>query len=104
MCVSKPESLRKMSDEVHHKLLKKELNEYQVSKIVEEYDIGRYVSHEIINGGLANTNVRLITTKGMYLFKICEDKNLEELEVDFKISIYLHLLPFTLSPTIKGSN
>ncbi len=76
----------------------------EVDRILKHYDLGEYRSIKVcafrtsslgaltiftpfhflpqaLSGGLSNSNYRLETTKGVYLLKICDEKDFDELTV-----------------------
>lgn len=67
---------------MNRKLITTDLSEEKIKEMLEKaYDVGTYVRHVILAGGLANTNICLETSKSKFLMKICDDKNIDELKV-----------------------
>ncbi len=61
------------------------LSSEELSDTVSHYAIGTPVKFEEIPGGFGNSNFKLTTTDGMFLLKICDEKNLAELQMQIAL-------------------
>jgi len=66
------------------------LSPEELADIVSHYAIGTPVKFEGIPGGFGNSNFKLTTTDNTYLLKICDEKNLEELQIQIALLTHLH--------------
>ena len=71
------------------------LSSEKIQEIQNCYNLGQFLSwnvkiylyffdlffKKVIEGGLANTNCKLVTESGTHLLKICDEKKVEQLEV-----------------------
>jgi len=57
----------------------------EIKKVLQHFDVGNPVECKIIEGGLANTNCKLITDKGTFLLKICDEKSLQQLQKQIEV-------------------
>ena len=73
------------------------LSSSELAHIVAQYPIGMPLKLEEILGGFGNSNFKLITTDGEFLLKICDEKDLTELEM--QISLLQHLYKYEY-PTV----
>ena len=62
----------------------------EISDIVSHYTIGAALDIEDIPGGYGNSNFKLTTTEGTFLLKICDEKNLRELQQQVALLEHLH--------------
>ena len=58
--------------------------------IVSQYPIGKPLKLEEILGGFGNSNFKLITTEGEFLLKVCDEKDLTELNMQISLLQHLH--------------
>lgn len=65
------------------------LTSEELDDIVTHYEIGTSIDLEELPGGFGNSNFKLTTTDGVFLLKICDEKNLEELHQ--QIALLEHL-------------
>ena len=65
------------------------LSTEKLAKILKDYAIGIPVNLEDIPGGYGNSNFKLLTTEGVYLLKVCDEKNIDQLQM--QVSILDHL-------------
>lgn len=65
------------------------LTSEELADIVAHYTIGTPVQFEEISGGFGNSNFKLTTTDDTFLLKICDEKNLVELQM--QIALLEHL-------------
>ncbi len=74
----------------------------ELADIVSHYAIGIPIKCEGISGGFGNSNYKLTTTDGVYLLKICDEKSVEELQIQNTLLEHLreHAYP-TVYPIIK---
>ena len=66
------------------------LSSTELARIVAQYPIGTSLKLEEIPGGFGNSNFKLITTAGEFLLKICDEKNLTELNMQIALLQHLH--------------
>ena len=78
------------------------LSSEEIADIVSHYAIGKPLECEGISGGFGNSNYKLTTTHGKYLLKICDEKSLEELQIQNTLLEHLreHAYP-TVYPIIN---
>ncbi len=76
-----------------------------LAKILKDYEIGTPVKFEDIPGGYGNSNFKLSTTKGVYLLKICDEKNLDQLLKQLSLLDHLqkHAYP-TVYPILQKND
>ena len=65
------------------------LSPTELAHIVAQYSIGTPLKLEEISGGFGNSNFKLTTTEGEFLLKICDEKDLAELNM--QIALLQHL-------------
>ncbi len=65
------------------------LSPEELADIVSQYSIGIPLKTEDIPGGYGNSNFKLTTSDGVYLLKICDEKDIIELQL--QVSILEHL-------------
>ena len=73
------------------------LSSTELARIVAQYPIGASLNLKEIPGGFGNSNFKLTTTNGEFLLKICDEKNLTELNM--QISLLQHLCQYAY-PTV----
>lgn len=80
------------------------LSSEELTDIVSHYPVGNTLLLENISGGFGNSNFKLTTTKGTFLLKICDEKNITELQMQMKLLIHLqqHSYP-TVYPVLLKS-
>ncbi len=61
----------------------------ELDEIVSHYAIGKPQRLEEIPGGLGNSNFKLTTTDGVFLLKICNEKNRAELQMQIELLEHL---------------
>jgi homoserine kinase type II len=66
------------------------LSSEALADIVSHYAIGKPLKLEEIPGGFGNSNFKLTTTDGTFLLKICDEKNLVELQMQIALLEHLH--------------
>lgn len=66
------------------------LSSTELDGIVSQYPIGTALKLEEIPGGFGNSNFKLTTTKGEFLLKICDEKDLAELNMQIALLQHLH--------------
>lgn len=62
----------------------------ELTRIVAQYPIGTSLKLEEIPGGFGNSNFKLTTTTGEFLLKICDEKDLTELNMQIALLQHLH--------------
>ena len=62
----------------------------ELTRIVAQYPIGTSLKLEEIPGGFGNSNFKLTTTTGAFLLKICDEKDLTELNMQIALLQHLH--------------
>ena len=55
---------------------KKQIMEKKISDILQNYDLGKLVSYNLLTDGFANENYRIETEKGVFLFRVCKQLNM----------------------------
>lgn len=74
----------------------------EVNEILQNYDLGEFKSIKALSHGFANLSYKLVTTQGVYLFRICKEKSSKELELEIKILNKLKKIKFpTAFPIAK---
>ena len=73
------------------------LSSTELARIVAQYPIGTALKLEEIPGGFGNSNFKLTTTAGEFLLKICDEKDLAELNM--QITLLQHLRQYAY-PTV----
>lgn len=66
------------------------LSSTELAHIVAQYPIGISLKLEEIPGGFGNSNFKLTTTTGAFLLKICDEKDLTELNMQIALLQHLH--------------
>lgn len=66
------------------------LSPTEVAHIVAQYPIGAPLKLEEIAGGFGNSNFKLTTTDGEFLLKICDEKDMGELNMQIALLQHLH--------------
>ncbi len=66
------------------------LSPAEIDRIVSQYPIGRPLKLEEIRGGFGNSNFKLVTTEGEFLLKVCDEKDLTELNMQISLLQHLH--------------
>lgn len=66
------------------------LSSTELAHIVAQYPIGTSLELEEIPGGFGNSNFKLTTTTGEFLLKICDEKDLTELNMQIALLQHLH--------------
>ena len=66
------------------------LSSTELAHIVTQYPIGTSLKLEEIPGGFGNSNFKLTTTTGAFLLKICDEKDLTELNMQIALLQHLH--------------
>ena len=66
------------------------LSPAEIDRIVSQYPIGRPLKLEEIRGGFGNSNFKLVTTEGEFLLKVCDEKDLTELNMQISLLHHLH--------------
>ena len=66
------------------------LSSTELAHIVAQYPIGTSLKLEEIPGGFGNSNFKLTTTTGAFLLKICDEKDLTELNMQIALLQHLH--------------
>ena len=81
------------------------LSSEELADIVSHYEIGTPVKFEEIPGGFGNSNFKLTTTDGTFLLKICDEKNLVELQMQIELLTRLrqHAYP-TVYPILQKNS
>ena len=69
---------------VHTRLLKKE-----IFKILDGYNIGKLVGFNGIKEGIENTNYKILTTKGIYILTVFEER-VNESNLPFFLKLMLN--------------
>ncbi|RAP78454.1 homoserine kinase [Paenibacillus montanisoli] len=69
--------------------IKTEFSEGELSEIVEEYDLGKFVSSFSLSGGTVQTNIGIITTKGKFVFRYYEHRPPEAVLFEMDLLLYL---------------
>lgn len=62
----------------------------ELNHIISQYPIGRPLKLAEIRGGFGNSNFKLITTEGEFLLKVCDEKDLTELNMQISLLQHLH--------------
>lgn len=66
------------------------LSSTELARIVVAYPIGTALKLEEIPGGFGNSNFKLTTTEGVFLLKICDEKDRAELNMQIALLKHLH--------------
>lgn len=80
-------------------------SEEELSEIFKHYEIGRPLKIEDIQGGYGNSNFKLTTTDGIFLLKICDEKNVDQLLMQIELLKHLqqHAYP-TVYPILQKND
>lgn len=81
------------------------LSTEELSEILKHYNIGRPLKLEDVHGGYGNSNFKLITTEGVFLLKICDEKDIDQLKMQVELLDHLkqHSYP-TVYPILQESH
>ncbi len=56
------------------------LSEKELHVLLEQYEIGRFQTCEPLDGGQANSSIRIETDRGTFILSICDEKDIDEIE------------------------
>ena len=68
------------------------------------YDLGEFVAAKEIHGGLANSNYRVETTKGVVLLKIMEEKTVPQILLQIEVLLVLKKNKFPAAFPVAQKN
>ncbi len=74
------------------------LTSQQVEHILERYNLGRLVSSATLDGGLANSSLKIETECGRYVLSVCDEKGMAEIS---RLCSLLHYLEKHDFPTTR---
>lgn len=76
------------------------IDQNKAQEILSLYDLGKVQQLTPLSLGISNSNYRLQTQSGVYLFKISNDKNYDQLAQEQRLLLYLHekKYPYSLCP------
>ena len=74
------------------------LTSRQVEHILERYNLGRLVSSAPLDGGLANSSLKIETECGRYVLSVCDEKGMDEIS---RLCSLLHYLEQYDFPTTR---
>lgn len=82
------------------------LSPEELTDIVSHYAIGNILLLEDIPGGFGNSNFKLTTADGVYLLKICDEKNIAELRMQIELLAHLqqHSYPTVYPISLKSGD
>ena len=70
-------------------VVKTTFTDEQLGKIISEYDIGNFVSQERFSAGAVQTNIKIYTTKGVFVFRYYENRRKEYVKFEINVLTYL---------------
>jgi homoserine kinase type II len=76
-----------------------------VKKLIAGYDLGKVESMTPLDGGQANSSMKISTEKGVFTLSVCDEKNQEEIQCLTQVLTYLETQGFPttrLVPTKEG--
>lgn len=71
------------------------------NKILQNYNLGEVSTTKRLTSGFANINYKIKTTKGNFLFRICAEKSLKEIQYEIKVMNELRRIKFPTAFPIK---
>ena len=75
----------------------------EIENILEDYSLGRLLSYETLTQGFANENLRVKTTEGSVLLRVCKQQNIENILEEMKLMELLKKIHFpTAFPIISN--
>lgn len=77
------------------------LSNNDINRLTSYYDMGSIIEVESLDGGLANSSVKIKTQNGIYTLSICDEKNMEEIECLTTVLRYLEKYDFPTTHVIK---
>ncbi len=81
------------------------LSTEELADILKHYAIGEPLKIKDIHEGYGNSNFKLTTTKGVYLLKICDEKNTDQLHNQVTLLEHLHKHAYpTVYPILQKNN
>ena len=81
------------------------LSKEEIADILEQYEIGKLIRLEDIQGGYGNSNFKLTTTKGSFLLKICNEKDIDQLKMQITLLDHLHQHEYpTVYPVLQKND
>ena len=60
-----------------------------VKKLIAEYDLGKFTSMTPLEGGQANSSLKISTQKGVYTLSVCDEKSQEEIHCLTRVLTHL---------------
>ena len=75
-----------------------------LDEILAHYPIGVAVDLQAILGGLANSNFKLTTTTGTFLLKVCDEKTIDELEIQIDALVHLRRYDYPTAYPVVQTN
>jgi len=83
------------------------LTSQELETLLSHYDIGKVAKAEPLEGGQANTSIKVVTEKGIFVLSICDEKNAADIKnlTDILVSLERQQFQTTrLVMTKKGEN
>jgi len=71
------------------------------NKVLQNYDLGEVSITKRLTSGFANINYKIKTTKSNFLFRICAEKSLKEIQYEIKVMNELRKIKFPTAFPIK---
>lgn len=71
------------------------------NKVLQNYNFGEVSTTKRLTSGFANINYKIKTTKGNFLFRICAEKSLKEIQYEIKVMNELRKIKFPTAFPIK---
>ena len=60
-----------------------------VKKLISGYDLGKFESMSPLDGGQANSSMKITTRKGIFTLSVCDEKNQDEIQCLTQVLAYL---------------
>jgi homoserine kinase type II len=80
------------------------LTSREIETILGRYRLGTLLSFTSIDGGLANSSVKIVTESGSYVLSVCDEKEMNELKRLCSVLEYLEHHQFPTTRVVKTKN
>ncbi len=80
------------------------LTRQEVEHILERYNLGRLLSFAPLDGGLANSSVKLETECGRFVLSVCDEKEMDETSRLCEVLLYLEKYNFPTTRVVAAGD
>jgi homoserine kinase type II len=75
-----------------------------VKKLLGQYDLGALEAMTVLDGGQANSSVKLKTRTGLYTLSVCDEKNTKEITCQTRVLTWLETQDFPTTRLVPAQN